>query len=424
MAHRKYSAGMRTVTAALFMLAFIWGCDDEEDITRGPEVGEISGHVTFHGEWPDSGAVQLGLYESWNLEYGSWGGWSHLETPVNSIIFTEDMRGESRKDSNTTFFTLTSIAPGNYAAIVVRWCLPTPENNFCYQPIIGMYGANPNTDDLIPDEVIIAEDETTEKDYNFDVYFDRIPYTDCYDIGFIEGKVIVNSEPWGPGDPYGEQQVWPEEGIAVVLSSQPYTAWYPGGIDGYITHQVAYETDSTFRFVVPYGRYYVSLWTNNMPPKSYAPWPIWEEDPFNIEPIVISAEQPEAVRHPYDLDYNLYALVAKPRWVSGTIDFVSQRPTENIIVALWKYPRDPEEEWLAYGRITPEGDSYLIWYDVVAGSYTLTAEAPGLEYTPIQSYYGAYGYHPTEGDTTPDVIELNEENWGLNNLNFTLWPVY
>jgi hypothetical protein len=58
----------RLVLLAAAALLAVWGCSEEDE----PVTGTLSGRVIFHGQRPDSGTVQLSIFQTWSTTPCSW----------------------------------------------------------------------------------------------------------------------------------------------------------------------------------------------------------------------------------------------------------------------------------------------------------------------------------------------------------------
>lgn len=108
-------------------LAAVAACDDDDDAPTTPtNTGSISGTVTFVGNWPASGNVQISLFSTF--------------PPMGPPdAFTDPIPQGATYD-----FRLDGIEPGTYAALVVGWrddALPPPANATCN----GMYWIYPDS---------------------------------------------------------------------------------------------------------------------------------------------------------------------------------------------------------------------------------------------------------------------------------------
>ena len=399
--------------AILALVVFI-SCDNDDDGNNPPTTGTLNGQVVFHGDWPDSGTVQLSIFTNWNNEETNcyWCAMSAGGPPAyytHSSHF-QDPDPTNQSDADTLSFGIDGITLGDYEVIVAGWRRPTAIGDVeCDEPVIGMYGADPATGDTIPSSISFT-DSNPEQNILFHAYFDRIP--DCGDVtsGTISGSVEVDGD-------------WPEGGFVALLSSELVTGWTPPTLAPLGYDYVTTEAENTFEFSPALGNYTVSIWTNTGGPNGSL-WcgtygvntaaPDYDAIP---DYITIDEDNPDATGIAINVN------VPAPHYIGGDISFNGDRPAEGILALLSTFPYAPEHPPMgaptAYFAITDENQTSYAFNNIAAGTYYVSlwsnTPPPG---TP--TFFGAYGY--TAGsDTDPDPVTLDESatGWGYGDIDIT-----
>jgi hypothetical protein len=396
---------------ALLPLVLMIGCDEESN-SNPPLTGTLNGTVVFHGDWPDSGTVQLSIFTNWNNEgTGCWwcaqsaGGPPAYHT---AAAYFQDPDPANQHDADTLSFELDGISLGEYEVVVAGWRAPTPIGNIeCDEPVIGMYGADPSTTDTIPSSITFTEGNATQN-IVLHAYFNRIP--DCGPVtsGTISGVVRADND-------------WPSGGLLAMITTFPVSGWNPvmGAPTDYFHMPTA--NDTTFEFDVGLGGYYVSIWTNAQPPASVLWFGSYGLNPeqYDARPdiITITEDAPDVS----DLVVNVN--VPAPHYIAGHINFTGTRPAEGLLVILTAFPYSPEHMSIqapsGYFAITDPIETLYALNNIPAGTYYLSLwnYVQGLG-EPV--FYGAYGY--TAGsDTDPDPVTLTEisTSWGATGIDIT-----
>ncbi len=369
------------LTLGLVMALFV-ACDSDDDGDSQPTTGTLNGTVIFHGDWPDSGTVQVSLFENWNNEgTGCW--WCAMSAGGPPSYYTPSSHFQDPDPTNTSAadtltFALTGITLGSYDVAVAGWRVPAASqtgNVECDEPVIGMYGAVAGTNDTIPDAITFSSNAATQA-VEMHVWFQRtLPVAGCNDLGRIDGSINFTGT-WPTGG---------SGGIAAIITTMPYTVWEPGGIAGYRGRSaITAQTTPTCSFSPPYGSYYVSFWTNEQPPNNrylgaYGVFtnvsPIGPQDAAS-DMITLSADAPLASLPAMNL------AAPAPHYVSGTVTFTGERPAVGLAVVLsptpvlmgppagW-YALDPTETVYALTGMA-DGTFYVLLYDnITNGSATL-----------------------------------------------------
>ncbi|MBI5060057.1 hypothetical protein HZB60_09805 [candidate division KSB1 bacterium] len=396
----------RLLPALLLGLLVFAGCSSDDDNNNNPPAtGTLTGSVIFHGEWPDSGAVQLSIFDNWNNEGTNcyWCATSAGGPPDYSTdaAYFQDPDPTNTSDADTIAFSLTGITLGTYETVVTGWRRPGGGANVeCDEPVIGMYGANPGSSDTIPDAVTFNTDHLTHT-IELHTWFNlRLPVAGCSDTGRVEGTVNLSGD-------------WPAPGVAMIITSQPYSAWQPEGIAGYRGRYALETSDETF-FSIPliYGSYYISLWTNVQPPNhQYLGCYGVSATDAHPDQVALSASAPVVSIG------ELSAVMPPPHWISGTITFTGERPAEGIMVMLNPTfpPQGPPTKVF---RITDANETLYAIPDVPAGAHYVSLwKNSSTEYV----LYGAY-FDPDGGDQDPDPVTISDVVYGLNGIDISGQP--
>lgn len=398
---------LRISLIALLLAAatlFVVACEDDDDGDTPPATGTLNGNVIFHGNWPDSGTVQLSIFENWNTN--CW--WCAMSAGGPPSYHTEASHFQDPDPSNanpadTLSFELTGIALGDYAVVVAGWRKPTATGNVeCDEPVIGMLGAVPGTSDTIPESITFSSNATTQT-IEMHVWFERrLPVAGCDNLGRIEGTLNFTGE-------------WPTAGVAAIITTMPYTAWEPGGIAGYRGRSAMTDQNNPYySFSQAYGSYYVSFWTNEQPPNNRylgaygvvtsVMSPPGTHDAVS-DAITISVDEPLVTLNATNLTG------PAPHYVSGTITFNGDRPAEGLAVALSPTPQlmGPPAGWYALDATEtvyaltgmPDGSFYVLLYDNEQQGATL------------------HGGYDADADGDADPLVFDGANPGYLNINIS-----
>jgi hypothetical protein len=391
---------------------FVVSCDDDNDDSNPPVTGKLTGTAIFHGDWPDSGAVQLSIFENWNISAGncSWcvnaaGGPPAYYT--HQGYFT-DPDPANDNDADTLTFEITGISLGTYNAIVTGWRAPEVNDLACDEPVVGMYGGNPLTGDSLPSAVVFSE-ASPNQSITIETYFDYfLPVPGCGDRGRIEGTLNLDGD-------------YPDGGLLVMISTFPFNPWQaPMGAptDYYVMESAA---DTNFRFEPPFGSYYLSVWSAAPPPA-----PTYWYGCYGINtqlagsPLVNDA-RPDAVvlseATPVVRDFAVKAFAPRPHWLSGSVTYNGTRPAEGLLVMLSTFPVSPEQPPMGaptgYFAITNDTENLYAFTGMPAGTYYISlwnnVQGPGA------TCFGAHGW-TAGGSPTPITID-GDANFGQIGIN-------
>ena len=398
-----------TALLTLFALVLFISCDDDSS-SSPPTTGTLNGQVVFHGDWPDSGTVQLSIFTNWNNE-GTNCYWCAMSAGGPPAYYThsnyfQDPDPTNLSDADTLAFEITGISLGDYEVVVAGWRNPTPYSDVeCDEPVIGMYGADPATTDTIPSSISFT-DGSPEQTILFHAYFDRIPDCEPVTNGTISGTVVT-------------EDAWPEGGFVALLSTQPVTGWTPptSAPAGYA--YVLTETENTFEFTPALGSYTVSIWYGGHGNSQWCgSYGVNTSAPaYDAIPDFITLDETNHDVSGLQINVN----VPPPHYLAGDVTFNGTRPAEGILTLLSTFPYTPEHQPTGqpsgYFAITDETQTRYAFNNIPAGTYYVSlwsnTPPPG---TP--TFFGAYGY--TAGsDTDPDPVTLDEttEGWGAFGIN-------
>jgi hypothetical protein len=395
---------MRTARILTFCVLglslFLIGCSDNNDSSMPPVTGSLSGYVIFHGQWPDSGNVQLSIFNNWSTDPCSWCGMAPGGPPAYyTPSFTRPLNPTG---TDTLYYTITGISLGTYHSIAVGWRAPHVSDINCDEPTIGLWGADPNSTDSIPDAMTFTN-EQPNKVANVDAYLSMLPIPGCNHRGRIEGVARV------PG-------TWPSEGLLVMLTTFPASAWMPVMAQPSGYYRMATAADTIFRFDPPFGTYYLSLWTNAAPP---APVQWYGSYGVNLQagdvrpdPIVLDSSQVAQG------GIIVRGSAPAPHWISGTVSFTGTRPPEGLLVMLMTSPQIPPQTPPAGYFALPATDSVYAFSGIPTGTYYVSLWNNVPPPNP-PTFYGAYGFTRSTGDTIPDPVIITAEaaTWGANHIN-------
>lgn len=400
-----------SMIAVLMMLAlaFVVSCDDDDD--NQPSTGTLTGTVIFHGDWPDSGTVQLSIFENWNISAGncSWcvnaaGGPPAYHTDAS---FFQDPDPTNSSDADTLTFEITGITLGTYNSIVTGWRAPEVTDIVCDEPIIGMYGGDPLADDSLPTAVTFSEGSATQT-ITMHTYFDHfLPVPGCDDRGRIEGTISFAGMPW------------PNESVLVMLTAVPASPWQPV-MQQPVGYDFPTEADPTFRFLPQFGIYYLSIWTNAQPPsptKWYGSYGMLiATNDAQPDPIVIDMDDPSSV------GLAISGFSPAPHYISGNVNFTGTRPEVGLLVLLSTFPYSPEHAPqgppTAYFPITDDAETLYAFTGIQEGTYyaSLWSNTPPPG---VPTFFGAYGY-VSGSDTDPDPVVIDgTTNYGRTGINIS-----
>jgi hypothetical protein len=395
---------MRTLWVLLLGLLAVGygltGCSNSDDSSTPPVTGTLSGYVVFHGQWPDSGNVQLSIFSNWNTTPCSWCGVAPGGPPAYyTPAFTRPLNPTGQ---DTIYYTITGITLGTYRSVAVGWRAPHVSDINCDEPTIGLWGADYHTTDSIP-EAISFTNANPHVTANVHAFFEMLPIPGCDDRGRIEGTVRV------PG-------TWPAEGLLVMLTTFPASAWMPVMQQPTGYFRMMTSADTVYRFTPPFGSYYLSLWTNAAPP---APVQWYGSYGLNLR---AGDARPDAITlnasTPAQGGIVIPGSTPAPHWISGKVVFAGTRPAEGLLVLAATSPALPPQTQPAGYFAIPATDSIFALTGLATGTYYLSLWNNVQPPTP-PTFYGAYGFNRAGNDTIPDGVVIGTEaaTWGANAIN-------
>lgn len=149
---------IKCLPVALLSLIFVifTACEDEDD-TKKPEYGSVSGRVTFIGTFPsvDSGTVRISMHQNW---YPTGASYAYKEISPSDL------------SNNVYEYTFEQVAFGTYKAIAVDYvAFNDTSGNY---NIWGVYGGTLQAYFMDADSVVVTTDDPdwTELDFNATIY--------------------------------------------------------------------------------------------------------------------------------------------------------------------------------------------------------------------------------------------------------------
>jgi hypothetical protein len=398
------NAARLAALAAAALLA-VWGCSEEDE----PVTGTLTGRVIFHGQWPDSGTVQLSIFQNWSTTPCSWcaeaaGGPPSYYTEAHYFHDPDTTNGDG---PDTMTYAISGIALGTYGAVAIGWRASLISDVACDEPVIGLYGADPFTTDSIPQSVAFTSAQPMMESVDVHAYFNIPTPAGCDSPGTISGVVRVN-EPW------------PTEGLLVLITTFPFTPWHaPTGAPAYFP--LLTSQDTVFQFTPRYGTYYLSIWNNVAPPTI----PFWygsygvrtAQRDARPDGILLNALHPEAA------GIVLEGQSPPPHYISGNVAFNGTRPAEGLLVLFSTFMYTPEHPPTGapsgYYAITNPSETLYAMTGLPAGTYYVSLWN-NLPPPNVPTFYGAYGY--TAGsDVDPDPVTLGTTaaTWGVTHVDIS-----
>jgi hypothetical protein len=68
----KRKTGIMALILIPLLIVWLSGCsDDDNGGANPPATGTLTGQVVFHGEWPETGAVQISIFDTWDTSVGN-----------------------------------------------------------------------------------------------------------------------------------------------------------------------------------------------------------------------------------------------------------------------------------------------------------------------------------------------------------------
>ncbi|MFH1754190.1 MAG: hypothetical protein ABIA59_00660 [Candidatus Latescibacterota bacterium] len=121
----KKSSRIMVIAAMIALMALLGACGDDDNPTIVPTTGSVAGTVTFSGEWPSTGEVQVSIYSSLSPP------WVPMGPPE---AFTDPILGAPAQYN----YKMEGLDKATYAAVYVSWRDP---QNPAASRLLGMYWA-------------------------------------------------------------------------------------------------------------------------------------------------------------------------------------------------------------------------------------------------------------------------------------------
>ena len=144
----------------LLIALLIVGCQNPSDSAPPPETTEISGIVTFSGDWPTEGTVYLTI--------------NNKGAPVGAPYATTTITSADLDNSGKYEYQFKDVAFGTYGAITVSWLDPNNSNPATNQHILGGYGGSVQSGFMDSKSVTVSEEEYELKGIDISANFDLL----------------------------------------------------------------------------------------------------------------------------------------------------------------------------------------------------------------------------------------------------------
>ena len=148
------------LTMMLVIGVFVSSCDNPSDSDSPPEAAEISGAVTFSGDWPTEGTVYLTINNKW--------------PPMGAPYATTAITSADVDNSGKYEYQFKDVAFGTYGAITVSWLDPNDSNPATNQHILGGYGGSVLSGFMDSQSVTVSEEEYELKGIDISANFDLL----------------------------------------------------------------------------------------------------------------------------------------------------------------------------------------------------------------------------------------------------------
>lgn len=147
----------KQITLIIFSVVFamvLTSCEDKKDDL--PETAELSGMITFIGDWPAEGTVYLSVQTIWPPE----------DIPYSAVIITTGDVSDGLYE-----YSFTDVPFGTYPAITVSWKDPNDGNPVTNQHTIGAYGGTAQAGFMDATNIIVDAENATKSDLDFSADF-------------------------------------------------------------------------------------------------------------------------------------------------------------------------------------------------------------------------------------------------------------
>ena len=120
---------IKSIIVIIFGFFLTTGCEESTGPTT-PENATISGTITFLGDWPTTGTVEVSAMEIWDPTLESFTGVPEKSKVVSQTDVT----------SNTSAYSLDMLPFKTYNAIIVTWLDPEDGSHQTMYHTLGAYG--------------------------------------------------------------------------------------------------------------------------------------------------------------------------------------------------------------------------------------------------------------------------------------------
>ena len=122
---------IKTIIIGIATLLLITGCEDTTGPLK-PESATISGTITFSGDWPTTGTIEVSAMKIWDYNDTNYTG-----IPEKSKTILES---DLASDTNTYVYALDQLTFNTYNAIIVTWLDLEDQNHQTMYHTLGAYG--------------------------------------------------------------------------------------------------------------------------------------------------------------------------------------------------------------------------------------------------------------------------------------------
>jgi len=124
---------IKTIIIGIATLLLITGCEDTTGPLK-PESATISGTITFSGDWPTTGTIEVSAMKIWDYNDTNYTG-----IPEKSKTILES---DLASDTNTYVYALDQLTFNTYNAIIVTWLDPADTVHATMYHTLGAYGGD------------------------------------------------------------------------------------------------------------------------------------------------------------------------------------------------------------------------------------------------------------------------------------------
>tara|TARA_Y100000590_G_scaffold440775_1_gene566594 strand:+ start:11297 stop:11773 length:477 start_codon:yes stop_codon:yes gene_type:complete len=150
----KHILTKKTIFLTIIAIFTFSACEDSQNEST-PESANISGTVTFEGEWPTAGPVFISLNVEWPPRSAG--------PPYSIMSLNEPVSSYNYEFSDVAF--------GEYGSIAVSWKDPNDDNPATNQKVIGAYGGSIQSGFMDATKMSFSEDNAELEEANFSADF-------------------------------------------------------------------------------------------------------------------------------------------------------------------------------------------------------------------------------------------------------------